>query len=116
MINTGEDKTVAEFSAISLIGSGNDTDGSIVSDGWKQPQGSAVTLTGTDSISASCTVPNVGAGKTLIFELEVTVNDGATARDIISYNYFVQDPDLSNDENNLALGAWKQGRDDTGTA
>jgi len=82
--NAGTDQTVAEGAAVNLIGSGNDTDGSIVAYSWIQTSGTSVTLNNANTANASFTAPTVSADEILVFELTVTDNDGANATDSIS--------------------------------
>jgi hypothetical protein len=79
--NAGADQTVAEGDTVTLDGTGSlDSDGTIASYLWTQTAGPQVTLNDASSASPSFTAPAVGsAGETLIFELTVTDNEGATS-------------------------------------
>jgi hypothetical protein len=81
--DAGTDQTVDENAAVTLAGSGSDTDGTIASYSWEQTAGTTVTLSEFDSANANFTVPDINADETLTFKLTVTDDDGATARDSV---------------------------------
>jgi subtilisin family serine protease/PKD repeat protein len=82
--NAGADQTVRQRSAVSLNGSASsDPDGSITQVAWRQVSGTAVTLSGANTVAPQFEAPLV-RGSTplqLVFELRVTDDDGATATD-----------------------------------
>jgi hypothetical protein len=77
--NAGAAQTVDENTAVSLSGSGTDSDGMIASYAWTQTAGPAVTLSSANTASAGFTAPNVAADTVLTFQLTVTDNDGGTS-------------------------------------
>ena len=76
--NAGVAQTVNGGSAVTLAGSGTDSDGTIASYAWKQTAGPTVTLGGATSTTASFTAPTVTTTTVLTFQLTVTDNNGAT--------------------------------------
>lgn len=82
--NAGPDRSVAEGSAVSLQGSGSDSNGTIAAYSWTQTAGPAVTLNGASTATASFTAPQVTANTVLIFRLTVTDNQGATGSDDVT--------------------------------
>ncbi len=79
----GTARTVAPGAAVVLNGgASSDSDGTIVAYSWAQTIGTAVTLSGADTVTPSFTAPNTSA--TLTFRLTVTDNDGATANDTVT--------------------------------
>ncbi len=83
--DAGTNLTVDEGAAVSLDGSASsDADGSITAYQWTQTGGTAVTLAGANSATASFTAPAVSATDTLIFRLTVTDNGGSTGSDTVS--------------------------------
>ena len=81
--NAGADQTVNGGAAVTLSGSGSDTDGTIVSYAWAQTAGPAVTLNGVPP-TANFTAPSVTAVTVLTFRLTVTDNQGATGSDTVN--------------------------------
>jgi PKD repeat protein len=78
--NAGPDRTVQRRSNVTLDGRGSsDPDGTIAAYSWRQVSGPPVTLSGAATSVASFTAPNQVT--TLVFELTVTDNNGATAVD-----------------------------------
>jgi len=84
--NAGIDQSVTEGDMVTLDGTGSsDADGSIVSYLWEQESGTAVTLTGDSTSTATFTAPDVGlAGETLRFRLTVTDNHGQSSSDTVN--------------------------------
>lgn len=82
--NAGADQTLNELSAVTLNGSGTDTDGTIASYAWTQTNGSSVTLANADQAQATFTAPDVTADTELSFKLTVTDDKGATAEDTVT--------------------------------
>lgn len=90
--DAGSDQTVGPNQTVTLNGSNSsDNDGSIVQYAWTQVSGKRVSLNNANSALASFVSPGVrrGKSKTLVFELAVTDNQGATATDqvtvVVSY-------------------------------
>ncbi|MGS2720378.1 PKD domain-containing protein [Paraglaciecola aestuariivivens] len=77
----GEQQSVDETQGLTLVGSGTDTDGSIVSQLWTQTSGPRVTLENDDTESASFVAPTVTEDTELIFEYTVTDNNGESHTD-----------------------------------
>lgn len=80
----GVDRVVPDGSFISLLGSGTDTDGSIVSAYWSQVSGTTVSFTNPAQFDTGVSISSGLEGETLVFSLEVTDNEGATAVDELS--------------------------------
>ncbi len=76
--NAGANQSVNEGGAVTLNGSGADSDGTIVSYAWTQTAGPVVVLNGASTPTASFTAPATGVGTMLTFKLTVTDNAGAT--------------------------------------
>lgn len=75
-------RNITERQTVTLDGTGSrDLDGTIVAYQWTQLAGKKVRLQGADTAVATFTAPNVSYER-VIFELTVTDNDGATAKDI----------------------------------
>lgn len=80
----GAAQTVSEGAAVALDGSASsDSDGAIASYSWAQTGGPAVDLAGSASARPSFTAPSGGDAQ-LTFELAVTDDAGATARDSVT--------------------------------
>ncbi len=78
-VNAGSDQTITlPANAVTLIGSGTDTDGSIASYTWSKTSGGAATITSPNSSSTTATGLAQG---TYVFRLTVSDNRGATATD-----------------------------------
>ena len=99
--NAGTDRSVAEGAAVSLSGSGADSDGTIASYRWTQTGGSAVTLNGANTASASFTAPQVTASTALTFRLTVTDNQGGAGSDDVTIT-------VTNGNDNPGGGGGKQ--------
>ena len=81
-VSAGEDQTVNQGATVNLTGVASDSDGSISSWLWQQTSGSpSVTIKNSTTSNASFTAPEVDAETTLVFELEVKDNDGASVSD-----------------------------------
>ena len=79
--DAGDDQSAASGTAVTLAGSGSDTDGRVVEYAWTQTAGPTVALTGAAAATATFTAPEVTARTTLTFRLTVTDDDGATDGD-----------------------------------
>lgn len=77
----GGDQSVEEKNQVVLSGEGSDADGTLMSYGWRQLVGTTVTLSSTNNKEVVFTAPDVDEETTLIFELVVTDDEGATATD-----------------------------------
>ena len=74
-VEAGPDQTVDEGDAVSLSGTATDDDpGDTLTYLWTHDSALAITITGSDSLSASFTAPDVAANTTITVTL--TVNDG----------------------------------------
>ena len=82
--SAGADQLVLTGAAVSLSGSGSDTDGSIASLAWTQTSGVAVTLNGASTGTPGFTAP-ASAGE-LQFQLTVTDNGGLARSDTVTVN------------------------------
>ncbi len=80
--NAGVDQQVLTGAAVSLNGSGSDTDGSIATLAWTQTGGTAVTMTGANTGTPTFTAP--AAAGMLVFQLTVSDNQGATHADSVT--------------------------------
>jgi hypothetical protein len=70
-----------------LSGSGSsDADGDPLSYSWTQTAGTAVTLTGASTVSASFVAPTVGAARSYTFQLTVNDGNGGSDTDSITVN------------------------------
>ncbi|WP_207064015.1 S8 family serine peptidase [Motiliproteus sp. SC1-56] len=83
-VNAGGDLSVNEYAAVTLTGEASDPDGTIVDYAWSQTGGEPVQMNGADSASLSFRAPMVGQSQLLSFELTVTDNEGASARDSVA--------------------------------
>ncbi len=83
-VDAGVDQSVDESSIVTLSGSGDDSDGSIISYSWTQATGITVTLDNTDAATTTFTAPDVSIDEMLTFELTVTDNDNVDAVDSIT--------------------------------
>lgn len=81
--NAGPNQTVTVDTTVSLNGSGStDSDGNIVSYNWQQTSGTIVALSNSAIAQPSFTAPS--GEVTLVFELTVTDDDGATDTDSVT--------------------------------
>jgi hypothetical protein len=77
--NAGNNQTVDENTVATLDASAsNDSDGNISGYQWSQTAGTAVALSASNIAMPTFTTPTLSATETLIFEVTVTDNDGAT--------------------------------------
>jgi len=82
--NAGPDQAIGSRQAVTLDGSGSsDSDGRIVRAAWKQLSGAPVSLSNASTLVARFTAPGLKGGlqETLVFELTVTDDGGATTSD-----------------------------------
>ncbi|HET8883059.1 MAG TPA: PKD domain-containing protein [Solimonas sp.] len=81
----GDDQRVPERTAVILDGAASsDVDGQIVAYRWVQTAGPAVALDPADGAQARFVAPDVNAATSLRFELTVTDDAGAQARDSVA--------------------------------
>ena len=79
--DAGTDQTVASGAAVTLTGSGSDSDGWVNSYEWTQIAGPTVVLSDAWSATATFTAPTVTERTTLTFHLTVTDDEGAIGID-----------------------------------
>ena len=84
VVDAGPDRSVDAGEVVFLSGSASDPDGSIASYQWEQTGGTAVSLSGADSLNVSFIAPDVAVDETLSFRLTVADQDGASATDTVS--------------------------------
>jgi hypothetical protein len=89
--NAGNDRTVTVGTPVTLSGSGNDSDGTIVSYLWTQTAGASITLNGGNTATATFTPAQAGD---YTFRLTVTDDDAATGTDTVTIT--VQPPPSQN--------------------
>lgn len=78
--NAGTDQSIAAGATCILDGSASsDGDGSIVSYSWQKVSGQSIALANADQAVASFIAPSESTIQTLVFELTVTDDDGATS-------------------------------------
>lgn len=82
--DAGADLSVTALQGVTLTGSGQDSDGTIVAYAWSQISGPSVGLSGADQPSASFTAPAVTGSERLEFQLRVSDEDGAVASDRVT--------------------------------
>ena len=83
-VNAGDDQAVDSLATVTLQGTASDSDGSVVAYAWTQLSGTAVSLSGTDSATASFTAPEVSSATNLVFRFAATDDDGASASDTVT--------------------------------
>ncbi|MBU3002142.1 PKD domain-containing protein [Paraglaciecola arctica] len=78
--NAGSNQSVDKAVLVTLDASAsNDSDGTIVSYQWSQSAGTAVALSDNSVVSPTFTSPTLNALETLMFQVTISDNDGATA-------------------------------------
>lgn len=89
MADAGSDINITlPQNSVSLVGSGNDTDGTISSYSWVKASGPTANLSGANTANLSVTEMIAGSYQ---FVLTVTDNDGATDTDDIQITVFPED-------------------------
>jgi hypothetical protein len=84
-VNAGADQVVDELTDVTLTGSAADSDGTINAYSWALTStGTTVTLTGSDTATATFNAPELTSDQVLTFSLTVTDNHGATSSDTMS--------------------------------
>jgi hypothetical protein len=91
--DAGDNQSIASPRTLSLVGAGSDPDGFISAYDWSQIAGQAVSINDVSSSTATFDSPVTAANDTLVFNLMVTDNEGATAEDTVSINIAGSDPD-----------------------
>ncbi len=85
-ISAGPDQNVDEQTLTNLNASASDIDGTISSISWSQISGTPVSLSNINILNPSFITPALVSNETLIFQLSVTDDDGATSIDNVSIN------------------------------
>ncbi len=80
IVSAGNTKNVEAQTTVTLLGSANDTDGSIVAYLWQQISGPNTSLTDANKAKTSFIAPLVRQETELTFELTVSDNENATAK------------------------------------
>jgi len=88
--NAGADQNpVFEGETKTLVGTGSDSDGTVVSYLWTQPSGTLASLISPNSSTLTYIVPTPATQpEVLVFRLTVTDNDGATHSDLVNVTAF----------------------------
>ncbi len=73
-VDAGQDQTVSEGDTVTLNATASDQDGDQITYSWTHDDTLAITITDSDSLSASFTAPGVAANT--IITVTLTVNDG----------------------------------------
>jgi hypothetical protein len=81
--SAGQNQTVDEGTNVTLSGSGSDSDGQIDAVEWRQISGLRIEIKNTKELSLSFEAPDVYKDESLLFELEVTDNNGAKSSDTV---------------------------------
>ena len=107
-VNAGTTQNVDEQSPVSLVGTVGDSDGTVVSFGWSQTQGTTVVLSDESILNPTFTSPSITVDETLIFELSATDNHNDTSAHSVSINVHANlapvidaGPDQTQDEKTL---------------
>ena len=85
--SAGVDQTVDEQTQVSLIGTGTDSDGSIVVYQWRQVSGVSVIIEDAGLSQAQFIAPTVSGLELAEFELMVTDNETATDIDVVRIEF-----------------------------
>jgi len=85
-VDAGSDVTADEQTAVNLVATATDTDGSISNIQWTQVGGTSVSLTDANTLTPSFTAPEVLIGNldVLVFQLTATDNSSAVDTDFVS--------------------------------
>jgi len=82
--DAGPDQTVSDGASVTLAGTASDPDGAVASTEWVQVSGPSVVLSDPTALTTTFTAPTSGVLVTLVFELTVTDDEGATASDVVA--------------------------------
>ena len=83
--DAGPDQAATEGATVYLIGSGEDSDGTVTSYRWQQIGGTEVELDGPDAATTQFAAPaHVNGASDLVFRLTVTDNRGSTGSDEVT--------------------------------
>jgi len=98
-VNAGADQNVDEGTTVNLSATGTDSDGTIASYSWLHWEGPDVTMTNADTANMSFVAPMVdiaeGCPSSVVFEVTVTDDDGATGSDRVSVSLNDTNPPAS---------------------
>ncbi len=83
VVSAGEDQSVNSATEVTLAGTASDSDGTIASTNWTQTSGTDVTLSASDTLTATFSAPSVTNVEMLGFKLTVTDNEGAVSEDTV---------------------------------
>lgn len=84
VVYAGADRDVGSGTAVGLLGTAVDVDGTIESTTWTQVEGPEVALTDADTLSPQFVAPVVTCATVLVFELRATDDLGAEATDRVA--------------------------------
>ena len=95
--DAGPDQSdIVAGATVTLDSSGSsDPDGTIASRLWSQTLGDTVVLSDTSAVSPTFTAPSTDSAQTLLFEVRVTDNDGATDIDSVQIGILAQVAQMS---------------------
>ena len=82
-VDAGADQSVSPGAMVNLLGSASDSDGSIVEITWQLSSGSDVILSSTSALASSFVAPSSNSELTLVFQLSVSDDRGASASDTV---------------------------------
>ena len=83
-VDAGADQSVSSGTTVELLGRVSDSDGSVVDITWQQESGSIVSLSSTSTLDTSFVAPSSSSELTLVFQLSVTDDRGASATDTVT--------------------------------
>ena len=83
-VDAGDDQSTSAGNLVNLLGSASDSDGSITDITWQLSSGSGVILSGTSTLTTSFVAPSSSSELTLVFQLSVTDDRGASASDTVT--------------------------------
>ena len=83
-VDAGADQSVSAGNLVNLLGSASDSDGDIAGITWQLSSGSGVILSSTSTLATSFVAPSSSSELTLVFQLSVTDDRGASASDTVT--------------------------------
>lgn len=96
--NAGENQTVSSGQEVTLDGrQSSDQDGTIQSFSWRQIEGPLIPLSYPETATPSFTAPEVSTNSSLVYQLNVTDNDGLTGQDAVIITLTPPLPDADED-------------------